>query len=116
MENNSQVKRKKKLLFFVLFFLGHDHGMWKFPGQGSNPWDSHNQSYNSNNTLSLVCWTTRELQKFTVFNLVNRRHLVSHPVFVIKQLWLLGQGISILWDLITHLIDKICYNANLKYY
>ena len=46
---------KKTFLFYFIFF-GHAYGMWKFPGQGSN------LHYSSNNTGSLTCWATRELQ------------------------------------------------------
>ena len=30
------------------------HGMWKFPGQGSNPHHSYNQSHSRDNTRSLT--------------------------------------------------------------
>ena len=40
---------------YVFFFFGHDYGMWKFPGQGSNP------HHGRDNARSLTHWTTREL-------------------------------------------------------
>ena len=36
------------------FFSSHAHGMWKFPGQGSNLSHSCDPSYSSDNTGSLV--------------------------------------------------------------
>lgn len=35
--------------FFLSFFLGHTHGVWKFPGQGSNPSHSRNLRHSDNN-------------------------------------------------------------------
>ena len=46
-------------LFF--FFPGRAWGMWKFPGQGSNPCHSSNLGCCNNNTRSLADCTTREL-------------------------------------------------------
>ena len=50
-------------LFSFLFFCVCvcAHGMQKFPGQGSNPLHSCNQSHN--NARSLTHCTTRELPK-----------------------------------------------------
>ena len=45
----------------ALLFFGHDHGIWKFPGQGLNPCHSRD------NTGSLTCWTTREVFCFVCF-------------------------------------------------
>ena len=48
-------------LFFFFFFSRHTCSMQKFPGQGSNPSHSCNQSHSSDNARSLNCWATREL-------------------------------------------------------
>ena len=47
------------LLFF--FFVGHAHGLQKFPDQGLNPHHSSNPRCCSDNTGSLTFCTTREL-------------------------------------------------------
>ena len=44
-------------LFF--FFFGHAHGMWKFPGQGSNPCQFSDPGCCSDNARYLTCWATR---------------------------------------------------------
>ena len=41
----------------------HTHRMWKFPGQGSNPYHSINPSHSSENPGSLAHCATRELQR-----------------------------------------------------
>ena len=44
-------------MYLFLFFSGgrgHTHGMQKFPGQGSDPHHSRNQSYSNDNTRSLT--------------------------------------------------------------
>ena len=43
---------------------------WKFPGKGLNPCHSSDLSHCSDNTGSLTCCTTRELQKGRIFLLV----------------------------------------------
>ena len=49
--------------FFVcLFVFGHAQGMWKFPGQRSNPHLSSNPSCQSNNAGSLTLCATRKLK------------------------------------------------------
>ena len=50
------------LSFF--FFFGHGHSMWKFPGQGSNPYHISDPSHCSDDTRSLTCCATRELLKY----------------------------------------------------
>ena len=59
-----QAHKKKKVdplvLFVCLFVFGIALGMWKFPGQGSNPCHRSNPSHCSDNTGSLTCCTTRE--------------------------------------------------------
>ena len=47
---------------FLVFFFHLDPGMWKFPGQGSNPRHSHG------NAGFLTCCATRELPSPTLFN------------------------------------------------
>ena len=42
------------LLFLNLFWGGCACSMWKFPGQGSNPWQSSGPSHCSDNTRSLT--------------------------------------------------------------
>ena len=39
----------------LLFGFGRTQGMWKFPGQGSNPGHSSDLSRSSDNTWSLTC-------------------------------------------------------------
>ena len=69
---SKQMKRKEHtlLLYFwvtrktqLFFFFGHAYGMWKFQGQRWNPYHSSNWSLCSDNALSLICCTTRELSK-----------------------------------------------------
>ena len=56
------------LFSFPLFFsFGCTHGMWKFPGQGSNQHHSSNLSHSSDNTGSLTHCVTRELQRKVFF-------------------------------------------------
>ena len=43
-----------------LFFLATLCGIWKFPGQGSNPCHCNDPSHCSDNAGSLTCCTTRE--------------------------------------------------------
>ena len=43
-----------------LFVYCYTHGMWRFPGQGWNPWHSGDLSYSSDNTGSFTHWATRE--------------------------------------------------------
>ena len=47
-------------VLFVFVFC-HTRGMWKFPGQGSNPCHSSNLSRFSDNAGSLTCCATKEL-------------------------------------------------------
>ena len=51
-------------LFFFFFFFGHICGMWKFPGQGSNPCHSSNPSHCSENARSLTCCTHKRTPQF----------------------------------------------------
>ena len=44
--------RSKDLFFF--FFFGHTHGIWKFPGQGSNPSLHFNLCHGCGNARSLT--------------------------------------------------------------
>ena len=55
-------KQRKRNYFFFLF--GCTCGMWKFPGQGSNPRHSSDLGQYSDNTRSLTQCTTRELLLF----------------------------------------------------
>ena len=52
--------------FFFFFFFGCSWGMWKFLSQESNPHRSTNLSRCSDNTGSVTCWATRELQKYMI--------------------------------------------------
>ena len=52
------------LTWYYYYFFGCSHGMWKFPGQGSNPPRSSDPSHSSDNAVSLQCCTTRELQNY----------------------------------------------------
>ena len=48
---------------------GHTHGMWQFgnsPGQGLNPHQGSDPSCCSDNTGSLICFTTKELLHKTI--------------------------------------------------
>ena len=51
------------LQIVCLFVFGHAHGMWKFPGQGSNTQHSSDTSHCSDNARSLTHCATRELLK-----------------------------------------------------
>ena len=44
------------------YFFGHTHGMWKFLSPGSNLCHSSKLNH-CNNTRSLTCYDTRELQR-----------------------------------------------------
>ena len=46
--------------FFVVCF-GHSCGMWKFPGQGSNPCHSSDPGLCTDNARSLIYYAIREL-------------------------------------------------------
>lgn len=59
-----------RLLYF--FLLGSMH---KFPGQGSNPRHSSNQSHCSDSARSSALWGTRELP--TLFLLMPHFHSVK---------------------------------------
>ena len=48
------------------FLFGHTHGMWTFPGQGSNPCHNSNPSCCSDNAGSLTCCVT-ELPRTAYF-------------------------------------------------
>ena len=66
MNGSHRIKARPKVGFFVFFFLGfffffffffgHAHGVWKFPGQGSNP------CHRSDNAKAPIHCSTRELQ------------------------------------------------------
>ena len=45
----------------TFFFLGYACGLWKFPGQGSNPCHSSDPGCCSDNSRSLTCCATRKL-------------------------------------------------------
>ena len=55
--------------FEGFLFFGCAHGMWKFPGQGSNLYHTCNHSYSSNNTRSLTHRATSELLVFCFIGL-----------------------------------------------
>ena len=55
-------------------FLGHTHGIQKFPDQGLNPSQSSDVSHSSGNPGSLSCWTTRELLCFSHFTWIKIYH------------------------------------------
>ena len=61
---------------FFFLFSGHAHGIWKFPGQGSNLHHSSDWGHCSDNAGSLNCCATGELLD---------RHLiaVNHKHFII---------------------------------
>ena len=42
--------------WFLFYFVFCMCGLWKFPGQGSNPCHSSNQCHSSDNARSLTCW------------------------------------------------------------
>ena len=48
------------ILVFVYFF-GNTCGVWKFPGQRSNPLHSSHLSHSNDNARSLNCWATGQL-------------------------------------------------------
>ena len=45
----------------LFIYLGHNHSMWKFPSQGSNPCQSSDPSHFSDKARSLTNCATREL-------------------------------------------------------
>ena len=45
---------------FSFFLFGLAHGMWKCPGQGSNPYHSSNPNHHSDNPRSLSYCTKRQ--------------------------------------------------------
>ena len=45
---------------FIYLIIGYTRSVWKFPGQGSNP------SHSSDNTRSLACGATRELPRMVL--------------------------------------------------
>lgn len=55
--------------FFSFLFSGHTHGVWKFPGQGSNPCHRSNPSCCRDDIRYLIRWTTRELLKMSPYSL-----------------------------------------------
>ena len=80
--------------FLFIYLFGHDHSMWKFPGQGTNLHRS------SGNTRSLTQWATRELLFFFFFGLP--KHWNSHTR---AQIWATvvtcATAVAVL-DLLTH--------------
>ena len=48
------------------------HGMWKFPGQGSNPCHSSHPSHCRDNAGSLTHWATGELHRHKIFNNLHK--------------------------------------------
>ena len=54
---------EKHKCFSSFFLFGHAHGMWKFPGQGSNLHHSSNPSCFSDNARPLALCITRWLHK-----------------------------------------------------
>ena len=58
------LQSKEEVAMKLLPFFGNCACvMWKFPGQGSNPHNSSNQSQSSDNARSLTCRATREPPK-----------------------------------------------------
>ena len=67
-------------------FLGCAHGMWKFLGQGENPYHSSDPSHCNDNASSLTSYTTRNsIPSFFFFLLLEFYHSLG-PV-VIASLW-----------------------------
>ena len=48
--------------YYLLLLFGHAQGMWKFPGQGSNPSRSCDLLHSCGNAPSLTHCTTKEVQ------------------------------------------------------
>ena len=71
--------------FFRIFF-GCTHGMWKFPGQGSNPCHSIDLSQCSDNTRSSTHCTTRELHNLFLKYTFEMFVLVLIPQLSLKLL------------------------------
>ena len=55
-------------LLYFFFFFGCAHGIWTFPGQGSNLSHSSDPSHCSDSARSLTHCATRELQDFCILN------------------------------------------------
>ena len=89
--------------FFFFFFFGCTHGMYKLPGQGSNPCHSRDLSQYSHHVRSLTCCTTRKLlfgfhfQKFDydvsgyeslkIYSVWSTLSLSNLKVYVFHQIW-----------------------------
>ena len=58
------IRRQVGFLFSFLVGGYYDHGMFKFPNQGSNLCQSSEPSHCSDDARSLTCYTTRELLVF----------------------------------------------------
>ena len=57
--------------FIYLYIFGLTWGLWKFPGQGSNPHHRSNPRHRNDNTRSLTCCTTRELSQLDLLEKVK---------------------------------------------
>ena len=58
---HSPMKMTPWLIYVCVCVYLHTHGMWKFPGQGSNSSHSSNPSRCSDNLGPFTCCTSREL-------------------------------------------------------
>ena len=76
------------------FFFCHACGMWKFPGQGSNPHHSSYQSHSSDKARSLTRWATREQSwKFwykVVLSRFNSQVYLVTTLTSLRYLWVKG--------------------------
>ena len=57
---------KSKMLTALFFFFGCSRDIWKFPGQGLNPYHSSDPSCCNDNRGSLTRCTTGELQYYLI--------------------------------------------------
>ena len=51
---------------FLIFYFGHNHGIWKFLGLGSNPHQSCGLHHSCSNTGSLTLYATCELPEYNL--------------------------------------------------
>ena len=71
--------REVGFLFVFLVFLAAytSHGIWKFPGQGSNPCHGLDRFHSCGNAGSLTCSTTREFHGERLFVIQENTLLLS---------------------------------------
>ena len=100
-------KFEKRQTFCVEYFkgfvplcvcVGHAHGMWKFPGQGSNPGHSSDPRCCSDNTASLTHCTTGELLNVLLLSLNVQSRMWGKIVEIKSSLLVCFLGLG--WTLV----------------